>query len=142
MKTGTPNPLSSPAPALSSLPRGNQGEKRATSRMRMAPGSADGGPALPEVSRSPAVRFPQGADAVWRSERLGRACDSSSLEGSALAWPTYHRLPDEVVHEVPSEQFPSRRSREGWVFHRDRLSDRSRSAVAVAKEGAARTPPS
>jgi hypothetical protein len=45
---------------------------------------------------TPAVRFPTGADAVWRSERLGRVSDSSSLEGSALAWPTYHRPPDEV----------------------------------------------
>jgi len=35
--------------------RDNQGERRATIRMRMA------------------TRFPQGADAVWRPERLGAA---------------------------------------------------------------------
>jgi CRP-like cAMP-binding protein len=68
-------------------------------------------------------------DVVWRSERLGAASDSSSREGSALAWPTHHRLPDEVVHEVPSEQRSRHRRREGRVLHRHRLSDRSRSAA-------------
>src|SRR3954468_22561176 len=61
---------------------------------------------------------------------------------SALAWPTHHRLPDEVVYEVPSEQRPGHRCREGWVFHCQRLPDRSRSAAAIAEKDAARTPPS
>src|SRR5437588_853201 len=39
-----------------------------------------------------------------RFARLRAASDSSSPEGSALAWPPHHRLPDEVVHEVPSDQ--------------------------------------
>ena len=70
---------------------------------------------------------------MWRSERLGAASDSSPTEGSALAWPTHHRLPDEVVHEVPSHQRSRHCRREGGVFHRHRLSDRSRSAAAVAQ---------
>src|ERR1700680_2800251 len=73
---------------------------------------------------------------------LGAASDSSSLEGSALAWPTHHRLPDEVVHEVPSDQWPCHRGREGRVFHRQRVSDRSRSAVAIAENRAPWAPPS
>jgi 3'-phosphoadenosine 5'-phosphosulfate sulfotransferase (PAPS reductase)/FAD synthetase len=34
--------------------------------------------------------FPRGRTFVWRSEWLGSAPNSSSLEGSALAWPTRH----------------------------------------------------
>src|SRR5437016_1412592 len=70
---------------------------------------------------------------VWRSERLGAASDSSSQEGSALAWPTHHRLPDEVVHEIPSDQSPCHRGCEGRVQHRHRLSGRSRSAAATIR---------
>ena len=80
----------------------------------MAPGISDGVPTLPEVRRSPATRFPQGADAVWRSERSGAAI-ILLRGGQPLAWPTHHRLPDEVVHEVPSDQRPCHRRREGWV---------------------------
>src|SRR5438034_8885187 len=85
--------------------------------------------------------FPKGRTRSGGRSGWAQASDSSSREGSALAWPTYHRLPDEVVHEVPSEQCHCHRRREGRVFHRDRLSDRSRSAVAVADERAAWTPP-
>jgi hypothetical protein len=33
---------------------------------------------------------------------VGQASDSSPAEGSGLDRPTHHRLPDEVIHEVPS----------------------------------------
>ena len=58
---------------MSRVPRGNQGEKRATNRMRMAPGSADGGPTLPEVSRSPACVFPTGSDAGLAVGAVGQS---------------------------------------------------------------------
>ena len=108
----------------------------------MAPGLLTKGGRSPTVVRRPRRRvFPRGTGAFWRSEWSGAASDSSSREGSALAWPTHHRLPDEVVHEVPSEPWSGHRCGEGRVQHRHRLSDRKRSAAAVAEEEAARTPP-
>jgi hypothetical protein len=51
---------------------------------------------------------------------LGAASDSFlQRRDQQLAWPTYHRLPDEVVDEVPSEQGPGDRRREGRVFHNE-----------------------
>jgi hypothetical protein len=50
-------------------------------------------------------RFPQMARR--HLERLGAASDSSSRKGSAVAWPTHHRLQDEVVYEIPPEQLPA-----------------------------------
>src|SRR4029077_931788 len=46
-------------------------------------GVPEGGRSPTEVSPSPAARFPQAGQHVWRSERLGAASDSSSSEGSA-----------------------------------------------------------
>src|SRR5205814_7544947 len=99
-----------------------------TIRMRMAPGVGltKGGRSPTVVRPTPGGAFsPGGQTSVWRSERLGAASDSLSQEGSALAWPTPHRLPDEVVHEVPSKHRSRHRCCEGRVQHRHRLSDRS-----------------
>jgi hypothetical protein len=52
---------------------------------------------------TPGERVFPGINVVWRPERPGAASDSSTREGSELAWPTHHRPPDEVVHEVPSD---------------------------------------
>jgi len=53
-----------------------------------------------------------------------------------LLRPTHHRFPDEVVHEVPSDQCAFHRCREGRIQHRYRLSDRSRPAAAIPEEDA------
>src|SRR5712691_12102205 len=68
------------------MPRDNQGEKGATIRMRMAAGGrlTEGGRSPTVVRLPPAARFPQGADVVWWSERLGAASDSSSREDQRL----------------------------------------------------------
>jgi hypothetical protein len=43
-------------------------------------------------------------------------CFFLARRNQLLAWPTHHRLPDEVVYEVPSKQLPSDPCRESRVF--------------------------
>jgi hypothetical protein len=107
--------------------RVNQGENSAKIRMRMRRGWAR--PIAVRPSRR--ARFSRGSlgkrnSVVTRSERLGAASDFSSLEGSALAWPTHHRMAPAIAD----------RGCERRVFHRLRVSNPSRPAAAVTEEEA------
>jgi len=63
---------------------------------------------------------------------------SSRDEEPHLARPPHHRLPDEAVHEFPSNRAASHRRGEGRFQHRHRLSHRARPPASIAQESAAR----
>src|SRR5215467_16382724 len=104
-------------------------------------GLTEGGRSPTEVSPLSRRVFPQDLHRGIKQRRSGgRSGRGSALrffttEGSQLAWPARHRLPDEVVHEVPSDRCPRRRRCEGRVQPSHRLSDRRRSTLAITEEG-------
>src|SRR5437016_7170320 len=63
-------------------------------------------------------------------------------EEPQLARPPHHRLPDEAVYEFPPSRDADRCRGQGRVQRRHRLSHRTGSTAAVAKESAARPPTS
>ena len=85
-------------------------------------------------------RGPARGRVFWRS----RSVDSKRVlhpdEEPQLARPPHHRLPDEAVYEFPPNRDADRCRGQSRVQRRHRLSHRTGSSAAVAKESAARPP--
>src|ERR1700719_3364634 len=85
-------------------------------------------------------RGPARGRVFWRSRSVDRKRGLYPDEEPQLARPPHHRLPDEAVYEFPPNRDADRCCGQGRVQRRHRLSYRTGSSAAVAKESAARSP--
>jgi hypothetical protein len=74
------------------------------------------GLAYPKSDVSSSTRFPQGLTRSGGRSGWAQHLILPHEKGQPLTWPTHHRLRDELAHEVPSDQRPGHRRREGWVY--------------------------
>src|SRR5271169_5681578 len=98
----------------------------------------EGGRSPTEVANLATGAAPQGAVFSGGRGRPDRKRVLHADEEPQLARAPHHRLPDEAVHELPPSRDAECCRSQGRVQHCYRLSHRTGSAAAVAKESAAR----
>src|SRR6266478_6463264 len=100
----------------------------------------EGGRSPPEVANLANGAAPQRGALSGGRGRPDRKRVLHTDEEPQLARPPHHRLPDEAVYEFPPNRDADRCRGQSRVQRRHRLSYRTGSSAAVAKESAARPP--